>query len=224
MVPRHDEVVFAEGGALRRSVWGEKSSAILRAEETPPERLAATDSSLFVLQRNVEGGSEISLFASGALKKIYETTSSIATLSAKDDRAFFVEAKDENFRIVSATRGGRAVFGPEHPGRTPAALAVSDSIYYYDGPRREVRRISLELDAEQVVASDVVCSPLHVADRVYCAFPGSITAIGLNNPSKVDLEVHARGPITALTTFEDRLLWIEDAGAERLVVKSLPLE
>ncbi len=164
------------------------------------------------------------MLANGALKKLYETPALIATLSAKDDRAFFAEATVEGFRIVSVTSGGQTAFGPPHPGRTPAALLVSESIYYYDGPQGEVRRASLTLETEEVVARDLVCSPLHVAEKLYCAFPGSIAAISPDGLSKVDLAVHAKGPISSLTTFENRLVWIEDAGAERLVVRSLPLE
>ncbi len=196
---------------------------MLQAAASPSERLAATDKVVFSLHRTPEGHSKLSVLENRKLRPVYDSSTSIATLVAKDESAYFVEECDAGFRLGSVTKDGATQFGPCHPGRTPSALSVSDSVYYYDGPKGEVRRATLSLDHEDVVARDLVCSPLHVADKAFCAYPGKIAAIRLDGSRQVELEVQVRGPVTALTTFENQLLWIEDAGEERLVVRSLPL-
>lgn len=115
---------------------------------------------------------------------------------------------------------------PEPPRRAarraPAILRLLDhDIYYYDGNGREVRRLSPDLREEEVLVSDFVCSPLAVADRVYCANVEGIFELVSGGRPRPLVTLGLGATVCDLAADGRRLFWIADAGPDRLTVKAI---
>jgi hypothetical protein len=102
-------------------------------------------------------------------------------------------------------------------------LAGRRDVLYYDGNHYEVRRLSPDLQQEETLAADIVCSPIAVADGVYCAqVEGLVQVMPGAKPRRLT-DGSAGGVVADLAATTHRLLWIVDAGADRLEVRSLAL-
>jgi hypothetical protein len=109
-------------------------------------------------------------------------------------------------------------------GRTPAMLAIADDLYYYDGPSLTVLRVTPDLESEEVVTRDVICSPLTVAEHAYCAQPGRLLEIGLDGVLRRVLTLRQKAIITAVAATATRLTWLMDVSRGELAVQSIALQ
>jgi hypothetical protein len=143
---------------------------------------------------------------------------------------FFAERPDgSSWRVgrvpVTAGGGGGVAFTSLRPGRSPSMLvARAGGATYYDGNRAEVRRLAPDLQSEQTLVTHFICSPLAVARHVYCARPEGIFELAAGAPPRQ--LVTGRGverPVTDLAATATRLLWVVDAGPDRLEVRELAL-
>jgi hypothetical protein len=101
-------------------------------------------------------------------------------------------------------------------------LVARHALYYYDGNAREVRRLSPDLRDEETLVSDFICSPLAVAERVYCAnLEGIFELVPEGRPRAVVRLT--RGTVTELAANAHHLFWVADAGADKLSVQAIAL-
>jgi hypothetical protein len=137
-----------------------------------------------------------------------------------EERIFFVERPgDGSWRIGAVDgAGGDPVFAEPRRGRAPSMLAVSEAVYYYVGNGRELHRLSPDLRRDETLASELVCSPIAVSDRVYCGQVGGIVAWSETDRRTRLLAESGRGPITALTAHGSDVAWLSEAGPERMLV------
>ena len=102
-------------------------------------------------------------------------------------------------------------------------LVVAESLFYYDGPSSSVVRVSPDLGSEEVLARDVICSPMAVAENVYCAQPAGLIEIGIDGGVRRTFPLEGSGSITAVAATSTQLTWVSDIGGDQLAVDSILL-
>jgi hypothetical protein len=149
----------------------------------------------------------------------------VAALAMTEERVYFVEqGPGTGWRLGAVPlSGGAPRYTAMKRGRTPAMLAVASDLYYYDGPSLTVRRVTQDLEREEVVARDVICSPLAVAEHLYCAQPGRLLEIGLDGVLRRVLPPGQKGTVTAVAATASRLTWLMDVGQGALAVQTIEL-
>jgi hypothetical protein len=83
--------------------------------------------------------------------------------------------------------------------------------------------LTFDLEREDVVAANAICTPLAVSDSntVICAQVGGIFDIPSSRSAPRLLASESAGPITAIAAREGRLFWVADSGANRLTIRTL---
>jgi hypothetical protein len=156
---------------------------------------------------------------------VYSSPGRIDTSTMVDDEVFFVERVATSAWHLGRVRtsGGNPTFTSMKRGRTPAMLAAfGDHIYYQDVNALKVVRLSRDFQSEETLAEDLVCSPLAVWERVYCAqVEGLVEVFGKDRPPRA-LAANHRELITAIAANSRSIAWLSDAGPDQLTVKLLP--
>jgi hypothetical protein len=98
-----------------------------------------------------------------------------------------------------------------------------DGVYFYDGPKRGVRRLTFDLEREDAVLTNVICTPLVVSSRVVCAHVGGLFEVLPTGTGPRFLASETAGPITALAATDSHAFWVAEKGADSLVLRSVPL-
>jgi len=161
----------------------------------------------------------------GRPEVLYAAPGPVVAASMVDDVVVFVErVGTDGWRLGSVPRtGGEAVFTAPRKGRYPAMLAAAKDVYHYHWDEKgasEVWAASPDLQSHRVVASHVTCSPLAASDSLFCASMDGLYEI---SPTRgLPKLVHPDGSsITAIAADRDRIVWVRDAGPEKLEVKLL---
>jgi len=232
-VTRGSYVYWSQGGiwsAPRRTPSPAPSGATKLAAlaESPQRFVADIARDEFVFLTRSEGDRyAIHKLENRRVKTLYTSPGSIDALTMIGDALYFVERPGPgNFRIARVMfAGGDAVFTASKGGRWPARLAGNKHVIYYDGARRDVIALSLDLQQERSLAKDFICSPLAVATNVYCStMEGIFELSGTGQPRQV--VAASRNLITNLAVGSQRLAFITDVGGQgqdRLAVNVVPL-
>jgi hypothetical protein len=199
----------------------------------PPGRLASVkDQPLYIVAvderfawvgPDEQGHHAIFVLRDGKPHAVYVASGMVAAATMVEDRVVFIERPGtESWRLGSVARGGGPpTFTVTRKGRYPAMLAAASDVYYYyfdDKDTSEVWAVSPDLQTERVVASNVTCSPLAVADRVFCAnFEGLFEISPASGLSKLVYPKVALS-ITAIGVDQNRIVWVSDVGREKLDV------
>ncbi len=203
------------GGASRRVV----------ALAQPPQAIVAAGDRIAWLQRSADGRFSVQSLIGKAPRAAYASAGSIDAIAAIDDAIYFVERPaggDWRIGRVPAA-GGAPAFTPLRKGRAPAALAAHRDLYYYDGNGYEVRRLSPDLQHERSLASGFVCSPIAVSNHVYCAQVDGLFELRADERPRRLVPGSAARVVSDVAATPKRLLWIVDAGADKLEVRELAL-
>ncbi|HET7544547.1 MAG TPA: hypothetical protein VFK05_31975 [Polyangiaceae bacterium] len=149
--------------------------------------------------------------------------SSAGELRALDmvaDVVYFVQRpSDDSWRIGFVRRGGgEPVYAATKKGRAPAQLTGSDGIYYYDLDTRRILRLSLDLRQEDVQLTDLVCSPIQVATRIYCGCVEGLFDVSKDSHQPRVLVYNRPGSITGVTSNSKAVAWTVDVGSDQLAV------
>jgi hypothetical protein len=218
-------LLFWSAGAVREASKRSGESHPLATLAARPQLFVSSGDDLAWLARSDDNGFSLGSLAGKRPSAVYTSPGSIDAATMLNDWIFFVERpRDAEWRIGGVrTQGGAPVFTTPRRGRSPSMLVAHHELYYYDGAGREVRRLSPDLRHEETLVSDFVCSPLAVAERVYCANLEGIFELAPQGRPRPLTERGAGGPVTDLAANARHLFWIGDAGADRLVVDSLAL-
>ena len=103
-------------------------------------------------------------------------------------------------------------------------LAAASDVYYYyydDKDTSEVWAASPDMQTERVVAKNVICSPLAVADRIFCGHVEGLFEISPTSGLAKLVYPNVASSITAIAADQNRIVWVSDVGAEKLEVKLL---
>ena len=108
--------------------------------------------------------------------------------------------------------------------RTPSMLApFQDRIYYYDGLKSGVGRITVDLQQDEQLVTDFICSPITVFEVPFCAqVEGLFQLPGDGRPARRLTDNHAR-TITAMAAGPGSIGWVTDVGSDQLLVQRMKL-
>lgn len=222
-----DLILFWSDGSLWQAHKRGGEPAVLAKISHQPQRIVAHGGRLAWLDhaKETEGRYTIHTIEGARPRLVHEPAGYVATLTLDEGRIYFAErAKDQSWRLGAATLSGETPrYTEPKKGRTPAMLVVAQGVFYYDGPSSTVRHVSPDLEHENVVAREVICSPIAVAEHVYCAQPAGILEIGRDGVVRRMLPSNQPGAITAMAATATRLTWLMDVGRERLAVKTIDL-
>jgi hypothetical protein len=156
-------------------------------------------------------------------KTLVSASSELSALDMIRDAVYFVDRPTPgSWRIgVVRTNGSAPTYMRERGGRRPALLTGDDAIYYYDVDRFKVRRVSLDLEREDDLASELVCSPMHVGRGIYCGSVEGLFEIARPSNEPRVLSHDRPGSITNVRSDAERVVWTVDLGPDRLAVDML---
>lgn len=137
---------------------------------------------------------------------------------------YFVEHPAERAWRIGVLRldGTAPEYASLRTGRAPSQLVGSDGIYYYDLDQSRIVKLSLDLQREEGLVKDLVCSPIHVSDRIYCGCVEGLFDVSKETKQPRVLSYNRPGSITAVTSNAKAVAWIVDLGPGQLAVDMLP--
>jgi hypothetical protein len=189
--------------------------------------LAATSESLAWVDGSVNGVLTVHLSTVGSTgggePRSHSSLASISALVMHDDAVSFVERlSDSTWRIGQVSRSDTPHFSSVKASRPPSMLALHrDELFYYGGLRWGLRASSANLDTELKLATQVVCSPLAVSTRIYCAQVQGLVELTEGGARSRQLTTNGGRLITSLAADAERVVWISDAGEERLAFEMM---
>lgn len=221
---RHGLVFWSEG-AVREASKLSGESRRLAALAARPQLFVSSGDDLAWLERSDDKLFSLRSLTGSRVTTAYTSTGTIDAVAMLSDWIFFVERPaGAEWRIGGVpAKGGTPVFTSARRGRAPAMLVAHHELYYYDGNGREVRRLSPDLRDEETLVSDFVCSPLAVAERVYCANVEGIFELVPHGRPRPLVELTRGGTVTDLAANATHVFWVSDAGADKLSVHALAL-
>ncbi len=224
-VVKGDHFLFWLDEAFRQVPCGGGEPSVVAEVAHQPRRVVSSGNHFAWLDRDEDDRFTIRTLSGSQPRVVHDASSYVAAMAMQDDLVYFVERESpRHWRLgVVPLAGGKPRFSETKPGRTPAMLALAGDVFYYDGPTFTVRRMSSDLTHEEVIARDVICSPIAVAEHLYCAQPAGLLEIGFDGNTRRQLPLSRKGSITAITATAKRLTWLMDVGNERLAVESIPL-
>lgn len=239
-VPRQFTLDLGEGPVLTSTsfvFWSK--GAIWRAPKLggEPQKLAsvphkpqyfATSGDYFVwLDRTDDGHCTIRTLDGRKQRIVYEASGELDAVTMINDWAFFAErAGDAHWRLGGIRRGGgQAAYSALKEGRSPATLVANqDEIYYYDINKFEFRKVSPDLHDERVILANFVCSPIALSERIHCGQVEGLVQLPLEAPYQPRLLTPGRNTlITAIAANSKQVVWVIDAGPDKLAVRALPI-
>jgi hypothetical protein len=234
--PQESKLELSDNGVATPSAfiyWSKGSFWLAPKKGGPPGRIAdVKERPIFIVSveerfawiaPDGQGRHTVYTLRQGEPYALHTLAGTAAAATMVDDVVVFVERVEGGWRLGSVARGGGpANFTTTRTGPYPAMLTAAGDVYYYfwdDKKTSEVRAVSPDLRSERVVASHVTCSPLAVADRLFCVSMEGLFEI---SPSSglPKLVYPGDGPsTTTIAADRNRIVWVRDAGAEKLEVK-----
>ncbi|MGC4068468.1 MAG: hypothetical protein QM784_28240 [Polyangiaceae bacterium] len=147
----------------------------------------------------------------------------LAALNLIGDTVYFVQQTNGGWRPGSVRlSGGDPTYGPERKGRRPSMFTGSDATYFYDIDKNDIRRLSPDVQKEESLLEQFICSPLHASRHVYCACVEGLYVVSTDTRKPTILAGKQVGPISYVTSNDKWVAWLVDAGSEKLAVNLLP--
>lgn len=219
-------VIFWKEGALQAYSKASGEVKLLGRVEEQPHMIVASDDGAAWLEKSKVGKYSVHSLQGGKRQKLYEASGSLLSAVMLKDWVFFVETEQPGtYRFGALPLSGRAPsFSSTKHGRTPSFLAVGgDSLYFFDLEGRSVVRLSPDLFEETVIAKNVVCSPLAVSDKIYCAQVEGLFSLSLSGGASETLTHEPLGLTTRIAASDHLLAWVSDSGKERLTIRLMML-
>ncbi len=218
-------LLYWSRGAFRRVLNGDSDTEIVAEYPRQPQQVV-TSKERFAWLDMAEGGRHTIQTLDGSTARVlYEAGGYVNALVMQEESIYFVEqGPGKGWRLgLLQLDGGAPRFTATRTGRTPALLVASGDLFYYDGTDFVVRRVSPDLLREDVVAHDVICSTIAVAQHVYCAKPDGLLEVGRDGVVRKTVLLKQKGMITAIAATQSRLTWVVDVGPNQLAVETIAL-
>lgn len=237
--PQETKLDLSDNGVATPSAfvfWSKGSFWLAPKRGGPPGRLAsvksrpifivAVDERFAWIGPDEQGHHTVYALRQGRPHAVHVLSGTVAAATMVEDRVIFLERVDsESWRLGSVPRsGGPPSFTAPRKGRYPAMLAAASDVYYYyydDKDTSEVWAASPDMQTERVVAKNVICSPLAVADRIFCGHVEGLFEISPTSGLAKLVYPNVASSITAIAADQNRIVWVSDVGAEKLEVKLL---
>lgn len=218
-------LIFWSDGAVRERSKQRGETRRLATLPARPQALVSSGNYVGWLERSSDGRFSLGSIAGKRAASVYTSPGKLDAAAMLNNWIFFVERPTASeWRIGGVpTSGGTPAFTDSRPGRAPSMLVARDDLYYYDGNRREVRRVTPDLRREETLVTQFVCSPLAVAAKVYCANVEGIFELVPGARPRALVKLSKNRFATSLAATASHLYWVNDAGADKLQVNSVPL-
>jgi hypothetical protein len=190
-----------------------------------PQAIVVVAAKIAWLQRAANGHFSLQMAIDRRARSLYASPGTIDAIVALDDAIFFVERPgggDWRIGRVDAA-GGAPTFTSLRKGRAPAMLAGRRDLFFYDGNGFEVRSLSPDLQRERSLASGFICSPIAVSAYVYCAQVEGIFQLRPDERPRRLVPGSTSRLVTDLAATPKRVLWLVDAGPDKLELRELVL-
>lgn len=219
------QIVFWSDGAVRQAPASGGEATRVAQVVRRPQRIVSSGDHVSWLSQAADGRFSIYTLDGSKIRLVHAAHGYVGAIAANDEHIYFAErAPDRSWRLGAVPySGGAARYTNAKRGRLPAMLVLAESLYYYDGPSSTVRRVSPDLASEEIVAPEIICSPIAVDENIYCAQPAGLLEISSDGAALRTFPLKSGGAITAIAATATRLLWVTDVGGERLAVDSIPL-
>jgi hypothetical protein len=214
--------VFWRSGTLRSISLSGGDERALAALPAPPQYLLATEGRLAWIQTTEPSGTSLQTLAGGEVHVVYTSDERVTAAVMRGSVVYWVSVRrDGSWLVRRVGLDGQHTSTRAHRGRPPAMLALGqDGVYFYDGPERGVRRLTFDLAKETSVLANVICSPLVVSSRVFCAHVGGLFDIPPSSSVPRLMTSERAGPVTAMAATNEHLFWVAEADSDQLVVRS----
>ncbi len=236
--PQESKLDLSDNGVLTPTAfifWSNGSFWLAPKKGGPPGRLAnvkerpifivSVDERFAWIAPDEKGHHTVYTLRQGEPQAVHAMSGTVAAATMVDDFVVFVERVEGGWRLGSVARsGGSASFTPTRKGPYPAMLAAAGDVYYYywdDKKTSEIWAVSPDLRNERVVASNVTCSPLAVADRIFCVSMEGLFEVSPTSGLPKILYPSDGPSTTTIAADRNRIVWVSDVGAEKLEVKLL---
>jgi len=224
-VMRSDFVYWSKGAIWRVPKIGGKARRVAALEREPQYFMAAGNDFAWLTMLDRERFL-IQTFDSSKIRTLVSVAGRIETATMDAGHVFFVERDTPaSWRIGSVSiRGGEPAYAAAKGGQTPAKLAAAGDIYYYDVKSSELRELSRDLSRERTITHDLICSPLAVSVRIYCPNVEGMFEIARHSGAKIMPLFSSPARISAVAASSKFLVWLNDAGPDRLSLRLIRLE
>ncbi len=225
-VRRGSAIAFwREGKLFEVPLWGGEERELV-ALPRAPQYLLASEAHLAWVHTDPKQGSRVQTLKGGEVRVVGETPARASAAILRREAVYWVlQSPGGTWRLGRIDLAGSSpTVTPPHRSRPPAMLAAGpDGIYFYDGPKRGVRKASFDLEREETVLANAICSPLAVSSRLLCAQVGNLFEASLSGGAPRLLSLERAGPITEVAATHDRAYWVAESGEDRLLVRSIEL-
>jgi len=216
--------IFWSKGAIWRAP---KEGGLARSIAKFPHQLqyfVSWGDSFAWVDRSDEGLYTIQTLKGAKPRVLVSSTGEISGLNMINDSVYFVQRPtDTSWRVGSVrTTGGEPSYSNERKGRTPAMLTGSDNLYFYNLDTSEIRKLPLDLNNEEVLLKNFVCSPVNASDRIYCGCVEGLFEVSKESRKPRVLVFGRPGSITNIRANSKLVAWTVDTGPNKLAVDMLP--
>lgn len=220
-----DDLVFWRDEKIRALPLDEGEERELLSLRQAPQFILSSGPRLAWLTKDQADIHSVQTSSAGSIHVLHASKAPLSSPAIHGEDVYFVEQGREGWRIGRASLDGSPVkFTKSRSSRPPSMLAPGpDGIFFYDGQSRGIRKLSFDLDQEESVREDAICSPLTVSNRVVCAHVGGIFDIPWVGADPRIVATEPGGPIADITATEHTTYWVADGGENRMIVRSAPL-
>jgi hypothetical protein len=190
-----------------------------------PQYLVTSGNSFVWIDLSDEGLYTIQTLDRNRPRVLVSSKRELSALAMIHDAVYFVECPtDLSWRIgVVQLAGGQPEYGPDRKGRRPSMFSASETIYYYDVDKTEIRKLLGGVQKEETILSGFVCSPIHVSSRIHCGCVEGLFEVSLETHQPRVLASGRTGAITNVVSNEEVVVWTVDDGRDRVAVNMLAL-
>ena len=189
-----------------------------------PQYFVSSGEALAWVDQTEEGLYTIQTLDGRKPRVLLSSLGEIRALDMIGEVVYFVQRPaDDSWRIGFVHLDGRA---PEYTatkkGRAPSQLAGSDGIYYFDLDTTRILKLTPDLRHEEVQLKELVCSPIQVSTRIYCACVEGLFDVSKDTHQPRVLVYNRPGTISSVTSNSKAVAWTVDVGSDQLAVDLLP--
>ncbi len=224
VLTRSSFISWSKGAIWRTPKQGGPSVQIAEFPHQPQYFVTAGEQFAWI-DRSDEGLFTIQTLRGKKPRTLLSTTDEISALNMIQDWVFFVHRPMNGSWRIGRLRiaGGEPSYTSMRSGTTPAMLAVSDEIFYYDMGKSEIRRLAPDLGNEEALVRNFVCSPMAVARQIYCGCVEGLFEVSLEHREPHVLVYGRRASITDIKANANFVVWTNDVGPNKLAIEMLPV-
>jgi len=222
VLTRSSFVFWSNGGIWSAPKQGGVTRELAKFPHEPQYFVSSGEAFAWVDQSD-EGLYTIQTLNGRVPRVLLSSSGEIRSLDMIGEAVYFVQRPaDDSWRIGMVRLDGSAPeYGTTRKGRAPSQLSGSDGLYFFDLDTTRILKLSQDLRREEVQLKDLVCSPIHVSDRIYCGCVEGLFDVAKDTLKPRVLAYNRPGTITGVTSNTKAVAWTVDVGADQLAVDTL---